>query len=44
MVRRFVAPLMAFIAIGLLTYMVVFNPSASASPQELTVISRTERR
>ena len=41
MVRRFVAPLMALIAIGLLTYMVVGNPSASASPQELTVISRT---
>lgn len=41
MVRRFVAPLMALIAIALLTYMVVFNPSASASPQELTVISRT---
>lgn len=41
MVRRFVAPLMALIAIGLLTYMVVFNPSASASPQELTVIRRT---
>lgn len=41
MVRRFVAPLMTLIAIGLLTYMVVFNPSASASPQELTVISRT---
>jgi hypothetical protein len=32
---------MALIAIGLLTHMVVFNPSASASPQELTVISRT---
>lgn len=41
MVRRFVASLMVLIAIGLLTYMVVFNPSASASPQELTVISRT---
>lgn len=41
MVRRFVAPLMALIAIGLLTYTVAFNPSASASPQELTVISRT---
>jgi hypothetical protein len=41
MVRKFVAPLMALIAISLSTYMVVFNSSASASPQELTVISRT---
>lgn len=41
MVRKFVAPLTALIAINILTYMVVFNPGASASPQELTVISRT---
>jgi hypothetical protein len=41
MVRRFVAPLIALIAIVLFTYVVVSKPSASASPQELTVISRT---
>ncbi|HEX5883763.1 MAG TPA: hypothetical protein VFY67_04395 [Pyrinomonadaceae bacterium] len=42
MVRRFVAPLIALIAIGLFTYVVVSKPSASASPQELTVISQTK--
>lgn len=41
MVRRFVAPLIALLVIGLFTYPVLFNPSASASPQELAVISRT---
>lgn len=42
MVRRFVAPLITLIAIGLFTYVVVSKPSASASPQELTVISQTK--
>lgn len=42
MVRRFVAPLIALIAIVLFTYVVVSKPSASASPQELTVISQTK--
>jgi hypothetical protein len=42
MVHRFVAPLIALIAIGLFTYVVVSKPSASASPQELTVISQTK--
>ena len=41
MVRRFVASSIALLVIGLLTYSILFNPSASASPQELTVISRT---
>ena len=42
MSRRFVTPLIAVLVIGLLTYTVLFNPSATASPQELTVISRTK--
>ena len=42
MVRRFVVLLMiALFVIGLFAYAVLFNRSASASPQELTVISRT---
>lgn len=41
MVRRFVAPLIALLVIGLFTYTVLFNRSASASPQKLAVISRT---
>lgn len=42
MARRVVAPLITLIAIGLFTYVVVSKPSASASPQELTVISQTK--
>lgn len=42
MVRRFVVLLIiALLVIGFFAYAVLFNPSASASPQELTVISRT---
>lgn len=41
MVTRFVAISIALLVIGLFTYTFLFNPSASASPQELTVISRT---
>lgn len=42
MVRRLVVLLtIAFLVSGLFAYAVLFNPRASASPQELTVISRT---
>ena len=42
MVRPFLVLLtIALLVIGLFAYTVVVNPSASASPQELTVISRT---
>ena len=42
MVRRFIVLLIiAFPLIGLFAYAVLFDPRASASPQELTVISRT---
>lgn len=42
MIRGFVVlSIIALIVIGLFAYPVLFNPSASASPQELTVISRT---
>lgn len=41
MVRRFVAALLALLIIGLFTYRVLFNSTVSASPQELTVMSRT---
>jgi hypothetical protein len=39
---RFVALLTVLLVIGLFTYTVLFNPSASASPQELTVVIRTK--
>ncbi len=42
MVRGFVVvSIISLLIIGLFAYPVLFNPSASASPQELTVISRT---
>lgn len=41
MVPRLVVSSIVLLISGLLTYPVLFNPRASASPQELTVISRT---
>jgi hypothetical protein len=42
MFRRFVAPFLALLVIALIAYTVLFNPHVSASPQELTVKSRTK--
>lgn len=39
--RRFIAALSVVTIIGSLAYVVLLNPKASASPKELTVISRT---
>jgi hypothetical protein len=41
MPRRLIATLIVVPIIGLFAYTVLFNPNASASPQELNVVSRT---
>ncbi len=41
MLRRFLSALILLPIIGLLVYTVLLNPSAKASPKELTVVSRT---
>ena len=41
MIRQLIAPSPALLLIGLFAYTVLFDPRASASPQEITVISRT---
>lgn len=41
MLRRFLSALILLPIIGLLVYTVLLNPSAKASPKELTVVTRT---